>query len=48
MAADAINELRKQTEQWHDRIKAIEDQRHGCREQVLASEPKKLQPARLG
>ncbi len=33
-AAQAIQELRRQTEQWHDRIKAIEDQRHGCRDQI--------------
>ena len=33
-AAQAIQELRRQTEQWHDRIKAIEDQRSGCRDQI--------------
>lgn len=33
-AAQAIQELRRQTELWHDRIKVIEDQRQGCREQI--------------
>lgn len=33
-AAQALQELRQQTEVWHDRIKAIEDQRHGCRDQI--------------
>ncbi len=33
-AAAALQELRQQTEAWHDRIKAIEDQRHGCRDQI--------------
>jgi chromosome segregation protein len=33
-AAQAIAELRHETDQWHDRVKAIEDQRSGCREQL--------------
>jgi len=33
-AAEAIAALRIETEQWHDRIKAIEDQRHGFQDQI--------------
>ncbi len=33
-SADAIAGLRKETEAWHDRVKAIEDQRSGCRDQI--------------
>ncbi len=33
-AAAAIQELHQQTAQWHDRTKAIEDQRTGCRDQI--------------
>ncbi len=33
-AAGAIQELHQQTAGWHDRVKAIEDKRTGCREQI--------------
>lgn len=33
-AADAIQVLRRDTEQWHDRVKTIEDQRTGCRDRI--------------
>ncbi len=33
-AAEAIGELRRQTEGWHDRVKGIEDQRQGARDTI--------------
>ncbi len=33
-AAEAIQLLRQETDQWHDRAKAIEDQRSGCRDRI--------------
>ncbi len=33
-AAEAIAALRQETEAWHDRIKAIEEQRTGCRDRI--------------
>ncbi|MBD3222401.1 chromosome segregation protein SMC [bacterium] len=33
-AAEAIHELRGESDQWHDRVKAIEDQRTGCRDRI--------------
>jgi len=33
-AAEAIQALRAETDQWHDRVKSIEDQRTGCRDQI--------------
>ncbi|MEZ4388481.1 MAG: chromosome segregation protein SMC [Candidatus Krumholzibacteriia bacterium] len=33
-AAEAIQALRQETEAWHDRIKAIEEQRTGCRDRI--------------
>jgi chromosome segregation protein len=33
-SAAAIAELHQQTAAWHDRVKAIEDKRTGCREQI--------------
>ena len=33
-ATEAIQDLRQETERWHDRVKAIEEQRTGCRDRI--------------
>jgi chromosome segregation protein len=33
-AAEAIQELRQEADRWHDRVKAIEEQRTGCRDRI--------------